>query len=150
MGRARVPRLPKEKWRDTRMVSHASLTRTATNCVCSERASNDVPSRPWPDEKRVPATILISLTVCHADRRPDTLERTRAPAARSLECSVSSLAALPTFRILNHVYLWVTGTASSLFNQVELFLAFFFFFFFFEEVSTDCSIYFFSHRHENT
>lgn len=55
-------RVPKEKWRDTRMVSHASLTRTGYKL----RPARNSPSCGCGRKTGVPATILISLTVCHA------------------------------------------------------------------------------------
>lgn len=89
------------------MVSHASLTRTATNCVCSERAS-----------QRCSQSAAVGRKTCPCDdfniadrlsRRSDTLERTRGSAARLLQCFVSSPTASPTFRILNH-YLQAMGS----------------------------------------
>lgn len=90
MGRARSR---EEKWRDTRMVSHASVTHTGTN-----RCSNGpvgVPVR-RPDEKRVPATILISVTVCHAPVS-EILERDEyATPLTAARLNTRSLALSPT------------------------------------------------------
>lgn len=67
-----------EKWRDTRVVSHASVTRTGTNYNLNDASCG---------EKRVPAAILISPPVCHSSRGPSTgivlLTRVRMSLARN-------------------------------------------------------------------
>lgn len=113
-----------EKWRDTRVVSHASVTRTGTNYNLNDASCG---------EKRVPAAILISPSVCHSvfsrtvdwNRSPN--ESSDAPRTKSCRAfaspSILLLYDLENTILWNSLILysgWISGKYCKIFTAFKI------------------------------